>query len=101
MRINKITAGNMWLGYTAGGRNQCFRQQCMAGQQSRLDEQLSAFGYVVGHFNFMGRRIGRAVRAINAAASPSLFRCNALIDKGILRQEQKGGRSTNYGIADF
>jgi hypothetical protein len=55
----------------------------------------------LGIYTFMGRRIGQAGRAINAAASPSLFRCNALIDKGILRQEQQGGRSTNYELADF
>jgi len=45
----------------------------MAGRQSRRDEQRSAFGYVVWHLYFYGRKDSQADEAMNAGGIAKPF----------------------------
>jgi Fic family protein len=50
---------------------------------------------------FVHKKSSKWAKIAKCSPDTALRDIKDLIDKGILRQEQQGGRSTNYELADF
>ena len=50
---------------------------------------------------FDGKKTSKWAKIAKCSADTALRDIKDLIEKGILKQEKSGGRSTNYGLIDY